>query len=262
MQRVSRVHHGYKWALGLAGAGLAVMALPDLLTLVNSDGSGGTVARYLPGSLFPDSGRFRATAPVDTGRLLEQLEEGDRQWEPQEEILADGSTRYLYKRRADEPDLSVPQLKALIESPPTFLKERSQIIDLLEKLRKAGVRVVLSPTIKKGAAGEWDHQLSTLRIQPDVANKGSVDFLRVLSHESIHVAQSCRGGSVTAQPKALGLEVENPGRLSRKLKDPVYADSSQWERRLELEAYGTQDNAKQVGQLIQKECKLAMDVTN
>jgi hypothetical protein len=56
--------------------------------------------------------------------------------------------------------------------------------------------------------------------------------------------------------------VENPGRLSRKLKDPVYADSSQWERRLELEAYGTQDNAKQVGQLIQKECKLAMDVTN
>ena len=113
-----------------------------------------------------------------------------------------------------------------------------------------------SPTLKKGAAAEWDHRLGTLRIQPQMSKRGSVDFLQVLNHEAIHVAQSCRAGSLKAKPKPLGLNIADAGELKTKLNDMVYSGISQWERTLELEAYGSQDDSNQVKQILKKECYL------
>lgn len=211
---------------------------------------------------MPEAAHFRASNPVDTGRLLAQLEEGDQQWEPQEQVMPDGSTRYLYKRRADEPDLSVSQLRAMVDNPPTFVQERADILELLTTLQQAGVRVVLAPTLKSGAAGEWDHQQATLRIQPEITKKGSVDFLRVLSHEAIHVAQSCRAGSVRAKPTALDLANVDNAALQKKLNDPVYAGSSQWEKRLEVEAYASQNNAEVVSEILKSQCRSALEMSN
>jgi hypothetical protein len=196
------------------------------------------------------------TPTLDRLDLFTKLEEADAQWLPQEELLPDGSTRYLYKRRAGEPDLNVAALRALISDPPTYDEERQAINSLLETLRKAGVRVMLSPTLKKGAAAEWDHRQGMMRIQPHVTDKGSLDFLRVLNHEAIHVAQSCRAGSLYARPQPLGIPVASNPTTQTTLAISIYADVSHEEKLLELEAYGLQNDIYRAHDLVSKECKV------
>lgn len=254
MLKVSRLSGGYAWALGLAGAGLSLILLHELFKLTETELAQTPLMKILPGSLAPVGAELRAAQSLPTNDLMAQLEEADRQWQPQEEIQPDGTTHYLYKRRTDEPDLSVTELRKLIESPPTFHKERQAVLHLLQALQSAGVRVHLSPTIKKGAAAEWDHRQGTLRIQPHMSERGSVDFLQVLNHEAIHVAQSCRAGSLTAKPKPLGLNVSVNYSAQKKLNDPIYMGSSQWEKDLELEAYGSQNNSKLVKKVLTSEC--------
>ncbi len=208
----------------------------------------------LSGSLAPEKPVDRVITSLDANDLFSKLEEADEQWLPQEELMPDGSTRFLYKRRVGEPDLSLAQLRSLMNDPPTFALEREAITNLLETLRQAGVRVMLVPTLKKGAAAEWEHRQGVMRIQPDVAGKGSKDFLRVLNHESIHVAQSCRGGSLFARPKPLGVPVSKNGTISKTLKNPVYTDVSQDEITLEIEAYSLQNDIHKAKALVNQEC--------
>ena len=122
--------------------------------------------------------------------VLEQLALADRQWVPKAERLANGSTRFSYKRRAGEPSLSIEQIKDLMKNPPTFSTERQSISRLWQILDRAGVDIRLTRPRKDGAAGEWDPKVKTIRIQPDVLGKGSKVFAQVLNHEAIHVAQS------------------------------------------------------------------------
>ncbi|MFN5464489.1 MAG: hypothetical protein ACK40D_11075 [Cyanobacteriota bacterium] len=262
MVKVSRLSGGYAWAIGLAGSGLGLMLMHEILQQPELWSSQNPLEQILPISLSPESAETRSKESFPLNELIAQLQEADDQWQPRQEILPDGSTRYLYKRRTGEPDLSVSQLRQLIETPPTFHKERQDVLDLFSTLQAAGVKVHLSPTIKKGAAAEWDHRLGTLRIQPQMTNRGSVDFLELLSHEAIHVAQSCRGGSLKARPKPLGLTAADSSKLRQRLNDPVYKNTSHWELTLEREAYGGQNNPDQVKQILQRECKLAINMAN
>jgi len=254
---------GYRWALGLAGLGISLLTLPDLIDHWQTEFANGLPFSDLRGSLAPADGAIRESALVNPNDLMIQLESADQQWEPREEILADGSTRYLYKRRSDERDLSVLELRQMIESPPTFEQERQDILQLLGALKKTGVKVIIEAPLKQGAAAEWDHRMGKLRIQPKLMQKGTVDFLRVLNHEAIHVAQSCRGGSLNARPVALGLSLsENDDSVNKKLKDPIYSDTSQWEKKLEKEAYSSQLNTSKVQKTLQTECKLVVNMAN
>lgn len=263
LEKVSRVGTGYRWALGLAGLGISLLTLPDLIAHWHTEGSNHLPFRDLMGSLAPAESAIRQSTTVNPNDLMIQLESADQQWEPQEEVLADGSTRYLYKRRSDERDLSVAELRQMVDSPPTFEQERQDILQVLGTLKKAGVKVMLEQPIKNGAAAEWDHRMGKLRIQPQLAQKGSVDFLRVLNHEAIHVAQSCRGGSLNAKPVALGVSAgKNDDSINKKLKDPIYSDISQSEKKLEKEAYSLQSYSLKVKSLVQAECKLSMDMAN
>lgn len=254
--RVSRYNKGYLWALGLAGTGMALITLPDLLEHWASGSTNPGFLGQLQWSLGPEDARMRQVRSVDANDLLVQLEEADQQWHPQEEILPDGSTRYIYKRRTDEPDLSIAELKKLVQAPATFLEERRAILTLLGNLRRAGVKVVLAQPLKTGAAAEWDHAMGALRIDPKMPQKGSVDFLRVLSHEAVHVAQSCKAGTLRSKPKTLGLVIVPTETLSKKISDPVYANTSRWEKSLEMEAYSIQDDASRVNRIVKRECKL------
>lgn len=262
MIRVSKFNYGYFYAVGLAAAGMTLLTIPDLLKhgffdpILNGI-TENRLLRNLQESLPPQEAEARISNHFDTNDLLSQLETADLEWQPKEEILEDGSTRYLYKRREGEPDLSVAELKTLVEQPPTFLKERKAILQLLQVLKKAGAKVVIAPTLKQGAAAEWDHSVGLLRIQPKMPQKGSVDFLKVLSHEAIHVAQSCKAGSLKSRPQALGIAVANKEDLLRKLRDPVYATASHWEIQLEMEAYAMQDDSSVAKQHVLNQCVTA-----
>lgn len=247
--------------LALTALVLVVAALPDLLrhglssqpparSLVSSSGAVSPLQR---------DPALRPLALLEDG-LLERLRQADQAWIPRAEPLPDGGVRYLYRRRPGDPELTIPEIRARMARPPEHGAERQAIVTMLSSLEKAGVAVGLIEPIKPGAAAEWDPQARTLRIRPDVPDQGSVAFARVLNHETIHVAQSCAGGGVGAAPRPLGLLASDgigaagQARLGRQrlrsaaeasgggqLADPVYADLSPAERRLELEAYSLQD---------------------
>jgi hypothetical protein len=190
------------------------------------------------------------------GGLLESLEAADRQWIPTTEPLPGGGLRFLYRRRAGEPELTVPQLQALIQNPPDHGQERRAIGELLGTLEQAGVQVQLVEPRKTGAAGEWDHAARTLRIKPAVVEKGTVDFAQVLNHEAIHVAQSCAAGGLRAVPQLLGLGQEVSPELRVHLDDPLYAGASDAEKALEREAYANQGRLMIGTALVRTHCRL------
>jgi len=190
------------------------------------------------------------------GDLLERLSDGDRQWEPSMEVLADGSTRYQYRRRPGEPRPSLEELRRRIASPPDYAEERRSVIRLLQTLQAAGVQLDITQPRKRGAAAEWEARRRTLRIDPGVADKGSLDFARVLNHEAIHVAQSCRAGGLRAAPMPLGLPRTLSPQRAAELEGPVYAGASALERVLEAEAYAGQEQLDLGDRLIRRHCRL------
>ncbi|MDM7936455.1 MAG: hypothetical protein QUV06_03240 [Cyanobium sp. CZS 48M] len=187
--------------------------------------------------------------------LLAQLERADQSWLPRAEPLGNGRIRYLYKRRLGDPPLSIAQIEELRRNPPSHQLERDAIARLLTMLERSGVQVVIGPPRKSRAAGEWEPAARTLRIRPDVIEKGSVEFARVLNHEAIHVAQSCRRGGLGARPQLLGLSIVLDPINRRHLEDPVYARASPTEIRLEQEAYANQDQLSLGPALLAKECR-------
>ena len=214
------------------------------------------VARAAPSGPTPPP--LPPQTQLDSGTqaaLLVQLEQADRQWLPRVERLPDGGNRYVYKRRAGDPPLNLEQVKQLLRHPPRFEREQGAIRTLLASLEARGVVVLLEQPRKGGAAGEWNPRRAELRIRPDVPGKGSAEFARVLNHESIHVAQSCRGGGLRAQPQPLGLPRQLDDRARRHLAEPLYAKASARERILEEEAYAGQEQLSLGAQLLAAHCR-------
>jgi len=233
--------------IGLASLGLSVMSKPQPVPMQPSTGLyptrgvGGDSVQHLQGA-------------IDSPRLLQQLALADRQWAPRAEPLPSGGVRYSYRKRPGDPDLSLTQIKALMTNPPRFEREQGVIETLLQQLRARGVQLSLSPPRKPGAAGEWDPSARALRIKPEVVRKGSAEFAKVLNHETIHVAQSCRGGGIQARPRLLGLAQHLTPALERVLRDPVYHRVSDWERALEREAYANQVHLELGPALLEAHC--------
>jgi len=191
---------------------------------------------------------------VGRKEVLEQLALADRQWVPKAERLANGSTRFSYKRRAGEPSLSIEQIKDLMKNPPTFSIERQSISRIWQILDRAGVDIRLTRPRKDGAAGEWDPQVKTIRIQPEVLVKGSKVFAQVLNHEAIHVAQSCKQGSLNAFPEVIGLTSDLPRELEFVLEKPQYRNTSLQVKNLEREAFANQADLGLGPSLLQAYC--------
>lgn len=242
--------------LALTGATvtLALAALPDLLDSAASLAArNASLPRLLLRPLPVPELREQPLALLRSG-LFEQLSIGDEAWIPIAEPLPNGGTRYRYRRRPGEPELSLDQIRERIVNPPTFDNEREAISDLLDALQVAGVRLVLERPRKQGAAGEWDHGERTLRVRPDVVRKGSLEFARVLNHEAIHVAQSCVGGALEATPSLLGMDTTLTPELREQLEDPLYTRVSPREKALEKEAYAQQDRLGIGATLIRRHC--------
>ncbi|KEF42719.1 MAG: hypothetical protein ER33_04045 [Cyanobium sp. CACIAM 14] len=251
--------HQAPWGLaaGVTAVVLGLAAFPNLLDRLGSvplqppEVTSRILDHFEPS---PDP-RLRPMALLEGG-LLDSLQEADRQWIPTAEPLPGGGIRFLYQRRAGEPELTVPQLQALIRNPPDHGKERRAISHLLGTLEQAGVQVQLVEPRKTGAAGEWDHAARTLRIKPAVVKKGTVDFARVLNHEAIHVAQSCAAGGLRAVPRLLGLSQQVSPELLPHLEDPLYAGASGTEKSLEREAYANQERLPMGATLVRAHCRL------
>ncbi|UPM50710.1 hypothetical protein MY494_02665 [Synechococcus sp. A10-1-5-1] len=187
--------------------------------------------------------------------LFDWLDRADLLWRPRVERLPSGGQRITYRRRLGEKPLSTVQLRQLMAHPPSYRTEREAIALLLEQLERSGVVLVVRQPKQKGAAGEWNPRRGELRLRPDVASKGTVNFARVLNHEAIHVAQSCKGGSLYARPRLLGLSRSLSASGRRHLQQPLYAKASREQRLLEEEAYANQEQLNLGWELLARHCR-------
>ena len=230
--------------------GLASAALPLALPWLQQQ----DVRLPLAGLLPPAPAGLEG---IDQGVLLHSLAEADATWTPRAEVMADGRITYHYKRRSGDPPLSIPEIRRLMADPPRFEAERQAISNLLQVLRLAGVRIQLQPPRKSGAAAEWDPRQRTIRVRPDVLESGSAEFAKVINHEAIHVAQSCRHGHVRAMPRPLGLADTLSPRLEAVLQEALYQGAGPLERQLEREAYANQHRLGLGADLVSAHCPLA-----
>jgi hypothetical protein len=260
--------------LTLIALALLVAALPELLRRLESlELPSRTLAVVAPADDPPPLDPALRPLALLEGGLMQRLDHGDRDWIPRAEPLPEGGTRYMYRRRPGDPELSLAQIRALIAQPPSHAPERRAIVDLLTTLEQVGAGVGLIEPIKTGAAAEWDPRARTIRVRPDVPDQGSLEFARVLNHEAIHVAQSCAAGGVASPPRPLGLvaaseqphdtrvhggETGNPEPSDpsafRQLQDPLYADLSPSEQRMEKEAYALQNRLDLGVKLLRIQC--------
>ena len=251
---------GYRLALVGAFSMLVLAALPDAFhkafTLAANTSLPVLLERFSPEP--PPEERPLALLNDNIFAILSQA---DRDWLPKAEELADGGVRYSYKRRPGDPEMTVAELRALMASPPTYESEQQAIRSLLTILQAAGVRLSIEPPRKQGAAAEWDHIRGTLRVDPNVLRKGTVDFARVLNHEAVHVAQSCAAGHLRARPQKLGLDRRMVPELAAHLQEPLYQDTNGEERVLEEEAYATQNRLGSGEELLKEFCRLKADKT-
>lgn len=234
--------------------GLSLVMLPDALRNVAVLTSSTPGLSRLAARLDPPPDLDRRPLTLLNSDLLERLSEADLAWVPTTELIPGGGIRYLYRRRLGEPPPSLEQLKAMMIQPPNHAVERAAITTLLQELERVGVAIELAGTRKHGAAGEWDHGQRTLRLQPMVVEKGTVEFLQVLSHEAIHVAQSCAGGGLRARPRRLGLPTAMHPELANQLANPMYTAIAPEERELEREAYANQHRIGLGAELVRRHC--------
>lgn len=238
-------------ALALAGSALplllpALLRTPLLAPLAPS--------LPLPALVHPGPAGLEGVEPE---ALMQQLAVADQAWVPRLEQLPDGRSRYSYQRRRGDPPLSLEEIRALRRNPPTFAQERRSILQLLEVLAAAGVRIQITAPQKQGAAGEWDPRQRTLRIKPSVLERGSAELATVLNHEAIHVAQSCGQGHVSARPRPLGIDDRLPATLASVLSEPLYLAAGPLEQQLEREAYANQHRLELGVALVRFHCQLA-----
>lgn len=242
----------------LAGAlllGLGVAAVPEAIDGLTSVASSVPSLSRAVARLDPPPVPERRPLALLQGDLVERLAEADLAWIPTSEPMAGGGIRYQFRRRLGEPEPSLEQIQGMIANPPDYSEEREAIGLLLRELERVGVAIDMEATRKPGAAGEWDHAERTIRLQPHVVEKGTVEFLRVLNHEAIHVAQSCAGGGLRARPRSLGLSKVMHPEMEAQLKDPMYADSLFEERELEREAYANQNQIGLGATLLRRHCR-------
>ncbi len=195
--------------------------------------------------------------PARQADLLAELQRADGRNRPQMRRLPGpgGALTITYRRPSEDPPLSVTELRRLIKDPPTYTVEREVILRLLQSLRRLGVTLVLGPPRRSGAMAEWEPKRAVLRIRPDAPGRGTPTFARILNHESIHVAQSCRAGRLRALPVPLGLPRPATPALDRQLSHPVYAGASANERIVEQEAYANHNRLELALTLLARHCR-------
>ena len=174
---------------------------------------------------------------INLNNLRINLYKADKKFTPKLIRSNDGSSFYRYVKKPAEGEISLEEIKERILLGPNFYKkDREDIINLLLRINELKINIILE-NIDSGALGLWIPSQDTIVIDYRVIEMGSQTFLDVLSHEVIHVAQSCFSGSRNKFPKRIGLPLEYSTHLNLNLSHNLYSKKSDEVMNLEREAF-------------------------
>ena len=174
---------------------------------------------------------------INLTKLRINLYKSDKKLRPQLIRNNDGTSFYSYIKKPGEDDISLEDIKKRVLLGPDYYKnDRENVIKLLKRINELKINNKLE-YIDSGALGLWIPSKDTIVIDYRVIEMGSSTFLEVLSHEAIHVAQSCLSGSRNKFPERIGLPLEYSTELNLNLSHNLYGNKPEEVMNLEREAF-------------------------
>ena len=174
---------------------------------------------------------------INLNNLRTNLYEADKKLTPKLIRNNNGSSFYSYIKKPGESEISLAEIKERVLLGPDFYKKnREDAINLLIRINELKINNKLE-YIDSGALGLWIPSKETIIIDYRVIEMGSQIFLNVLSHEAIHVAQSCFSGSRNKFPERIGLPLEYSKDLNLNLSHNLYSNKPEEVMNLEREAF-------------------------
>ena len=177
------------------------------------------------------------TQSININNLSINLYNADKKLIPKLIYNNDGTITYRYIKKPGEGRISLKEVKERVLLGPNFYKkDREDVINLLKRINELKINNKLD-YIESGALGLWIPSADTIVIDYRVVEMGSPTFLNVLSHEAIHVAQSCFSGSRNKFPERIGLPLAYSTELNLNLSHNLYRKKSEEVINLEREAF-------------------------
>ena len=185
---------------------------------------------------------------------MNEIKKGDDKHQAKLSIGELGQVSYKYYRKEGEAKKTAEELDKLVENKKSYQQTEQKLAELISTLSELNVLVVLGSPNLKGAAAEWDPNSQTIRIAPSSLENGSESALRILSHETVHVAQSCQNGGINYKPKALGVELSPTKIYARQLGSDIYSKIGEKTKRIEAEAYSYEYSSRGAKHFLLSKC--------
>ena len=186
--------------------------------------------------------------------ILRLLKKADKRNSPKIITNPDSSKSIIYKKSNFQKELSQKELIYLIKNPRNFYQEQKFVEEALKFLNQLGISVFLLELNDKKGSAYWLPEKKIIKIDRKSLNAGTLTFAKILNHEMIHVAQSCKGGSIKSFPKLIGLNEKLNEEKNYLLSSNVYRNLPKSQISIEKEAYSYQDNLAAGKYLINKFC--------
>ena len=178
-------------------------------------------------------------------KILKILESFDIKNSPQK-VVVNGKIKYTYRKLPNEPPKTIEEIERLIKNPIKTRKYEVFIKKALLILLSNEIKILIKDLPESEPSGQWIHNEKMVIINEKILKEGTIKFAYLLSHEMIHIAQSCKGGSFGSYPFLLGLELKKPKNYYYKyLNNEIYKDLTKNEIVLEIEAYANQSDVSQ-----------------
>ena len=187
--------------------------------------------------------------------MIDTLIRYDRINLPKKFINKDGTIKYIYQRKKNEPSKTVQELEQIINNPP----DKQKYINFIKKafliFFANGINVQINDIKEIDIAALWIYKEKTIVIDKEALKRGSKDFANLISHEMIHISQSCKGGGLNFYPVLLGLNINRTNNFySEELENKIYKNLNENQLKLEIEAYSNQANLLQTIRIFKYFC--------
>jgi len=186
-------------------------------------------------------------------KILKILKGYDYRNAPRKEII-DGQIIYKYKKLENEPKKTIKELEYLIDNPEQTKNYEKFIRKAVFSLLASGVEIYIRD-MKEDVSAQWVFKEERIIFNKSSLKEGTKNFANLLSHEIIHVAQSCKGGSLNSYPILLNLNLQKPkSHYYKYLKSNAYKHLKRKELMLEIEAYANEKKHAQTLNLLNYFC--------
>ena len=185
--------------------------------------------------------------------LFNLLEAADYKNRPQTHIKNDGSVSYTYKKDRFKPELSIEEIKKIINNGEDLKYEKKYIKFILNYIRNMNIDLALIKDKSLKNTALWIPAENIVQIHISLLDHGTRKFSEMLNHEVIHIAQSCHSEN-SINPVLLNLDKKLTIQNLYYIDQDIYKTLSPYRRKLELEAYSNQSNLKLGVLLMKKYC--------